>query len=47
MNRTNVANGAAVANPGSSWKAVGAGDFNGRHSDILLQNTNGRSRSGT
>ena len=35
--------GRSVANPGTSWKAIGTGDFNGDGlSDILLQNTNGQ-----
>ena len=46
MNGTNqIPGGVAAAgpNPGTNWKAVGAGDFNGDgDSDVLLQNTNGQ-----
>ena len=44
MDGTNVIASAKVgANPGPSWKAIGAGDFNGdRNSDILWQNTDGQ-----
>jgi hypothetical protein len=35
-----VGGGAVSPNPGSNWKAIGAGDFNGDgHADILFQNT--------
>jgi hypothetical protein len=38
-----IGGGAVSANPGSSWQAVGTGDFNGDgHSDILFQNTSGQ-----
>jgi microcystin-dependent protein len=44
MNGTTPIDQQAVgANPGSSWQAIGTGDFNGDgHSDILWQNTNGQ-----
>ena len=44
MNGVNVVGGGTVgSNPGSSWHAIGIGDFNGdSHSDILLQNANGQ-----
>ena len=35
--------GAAGGNPGTSWRAMGAGDFNGDgFADILWQNTSGQ-----
>jgi FG-GAP-like repeat len=41
MNGNSLVGGGAVSpNPGSNWKAIGAGDFNGDGlSDILFQNT--------
>jgi hypothetical protein len=44
MNGTKIVSGGPVsANPGPSWRAVGAGDFNDDgNSDILFQNTNGQ-----
>jgi hypothetical protein len=42
MNGNNVTGGGTVgADPGSSWRAIGTGDFNDDgHSDILFQNAN-------
>jgi hypothetical protein len=44
MNGSTLIGGGVVSpNPGSSWKAVGTGDFNGDGlSDILWQNANGQ-----
>ena len=44
MNGTNIIGGGTLRpNPGSSWKAIGTGDFNGDGlSDILWQNTEGQ-----
>ena len=46
MNGTNQIPGGGQLvgpNPGTSWKEIGTGDFNGDgHSDILWQNTNGQ-----
>jgi FG-GAP-like repeat len=45
MHGTNAIARDPVANPGSSWRTVGTGDFNGDgKADILLQNTKGKSR---
>jgi hypothetical protein len=42
MNGTSVVSMATVGNPGSAWRAIGAGDFNGDgNADILFQNING------
>ena len=38
---TLIGGGPVTPNPGTSWKAIGTGDFNkDGHSDILWQNTN-------
>jgi ELWxxDGT repeat protein len=46
MNGTNQLGGGSTTvgpNPGTDWKVVGSGDFNGDgHSDILWQNANGQ-----
>ena len=44
MNGNRLIGGGPVSpNPGLSWHAIGAGDFNGDgHSDILFQNTSGQ-----
>ncbi|HLX98350.1 MAG TPA: NF038122 family metalloprotease [Roseiarcus sp.] len=41
MNGLNVVGGGTVApNPGSSWQAIGTGDFSGGDPDILFENVN-------
>jgi hypothetical protein len=43
MNGNLVGNSHSVGNPGSSWHAVGTGDFNGDgNADILMQNDSGQ-----
>jgi hypothetical protein len=40
---TRIGGGAVSANPGTSWHAIGTGDFNGDgFSDIEWQNANGQ-----
>ena len=42
MNGFSLLSSVGLANPGSSWHAIGSGDFNGNGtSDILLQNNDG------
>jgi hypothetical protein len=43
MDGSRVSSGAVLANPGSDWKLVNSGDFNGDgRAEVLIQHTTGQ-----